>query len=155
MTYNEAISLIRNPHELNAKDAGIEGFQNIQVGDNAFGYRIYIVDKKGNRYSPTRPTFSWSDKPIENNVYYWHNKRIAQAYMVYLANALPQYTYGIYSVDTVKGDRLQVEGIYAPHASHFGQYASELHVRDDAPISILTPEMLHAAQASPDAQLFS
>ena len=154
MTYKEANHLIKNPFELNRKDAEIEGFQEAQVGDNTFGYRIYAIDDAGNRFSPVQPSLG-RRRGVEHNVYYWHNKRIAEAYMVYLAEARPQYTYGLFRAEAIKGSHLDVELMYDEHTAHYGQVASSLLVRDEAPVQILTPEMLRAAQRDPDRELFS
>lgn len=155
MTYNEAMSMIKNPYELNQYDAAKEGFRDAQVGENTFGFRIYITDNKGYRYSPTNPSLGRKDERVERKVYYWHNKDIAQAYMVYLATALPQYTYGLFPVEAIKGNRLERELVYNEHSAHYGQYASELCVMQDASVQTLTPEMLREAQANPDRELFS
>ena len=151
MTYNEAMSIIKNPYELNRKDAAIEGDTDAQEGDSTKGYRIYTVDEKGHRLSPVRHTAS----DVENNVYYWYNKRIAKAYMVYLAEAMPQQTYGLYKVEAIKGNRENMELLYNEHTAHYGQVASHLHVTEDAMTQVLTPEMLQQAKKEPDRQLFS
>lgn len=155
MTLNEALSIIKNPFELNRKDAAIEGFGDSVEGDNTFGYRIYILDDKGYRYSPAHPEMGVKNMPLESGVYYWHNRLIAQAYMVYLALSLPQYNYGLFPVEAIKGNRLERELVYNEHSAHYGQYASELRVMQDAPVQILTPEMLKTAQENPDIELFS
>lgn len=153
MTLNEALSIIKNPYELNRKDAAIEGYTDSEVGDSTKGYRIYTVDEKGYRYSPA--VGGDRKQHVENNVYYWHNKQIAKAYMAYLAVAMPQHTYGLYKVEAIKGDRTNRELLYNEHTAHYGQYASHLHVTEDAMIQVLTPDMIEHALREPDRQLFS
>ena len=152
MTLNEALNLIKNPYELNRTDAAIEGYADAPVGTPTKGYRIYAVDEAGYRYSPVRRGQS---NDVENDVYYWHNKRVAEAYMAYLGVAEPHLTYGLYEVEAVKGDRIHTELIYNSHTAHYGQFAQVLHVTHDAMIQVLTPEMIAMARENPDAELFS
>lgn len=154
MTYQDAISKIKNPYELNRFDEAIEGYDQAEPGDNTKGYRIYALDEKGYRYSPGR-LMSAPVNAIERNVYYWHNKDIASAYMAYLAEARPQYTYGLFPVEAVKGRHEDVEGIYDEHTAHFGQVAQELHVVQDSPIRVFTPDMYEQAQKDPTRELFT
>ena len=151
MTYNDAMDRIQRPYFLNREDAAIEGFAQAQTGDPTFGYRVYMIDEKGYRYSPVRGTPS---QEIEHNVYYWHNKDIAKAYMVYLADAYAShnFTYGLFRVEATKGEPM---GLYTEHTAHYGQVAQDLRVVDDKLHAVLTPDMLAHAKAHPNYPLFS
>lgn len=151
MTYRDAKERIQRPYFLNLEDAAIEGYSQAQIGDPTMGYRIYMLDEKGNRYSPARET---AVGPIENNVYYWHNKDIAKAYMVYLAEAYAAHnrTYGLFRVEAIKGEHM---GLYDEHTAHYGQVAQVLRAIDDEPSVVLTPEMLKHAKDNPTYPLFS
>lgn len=154
MTLNEALNIIKNPFELNRKDAAIEGYADSEIGDPTKGYRIYVVDNAGYRYSPAH--VGLGKRPaIENEVYYWYNKQVAKAYMAYLGLADPFRTYGLYEVEATKGDRSHIEIHYNEHTAHYGQFASELHVTNDAMIQVLTPDMIKQARERPNDVLFS
>ena len=151
MTYNEAMDKIQNPYNLNATDEAIGGYTGAPEGTPTHGYRIYMIDEKGYRYSPVRER---KVEDTEHHVYYWHDKDIAKAYMVYLADAYRNHerTYGLFRVEATKGARL---GTYNEHIAHYGQVARELRVVDDELVEVLTPEMLKRAQQNPNDPLFS
>lgn len=151
MTYNEAMDKIQNPYNLNATDEAIGGYTGAPEGTPTCGYRVYMLDEKGYRYSPVR------ERPVtdtEHYVYYWHDKDIAKAYMVYLADAYRnhEHTYGLFRIEATKGARF---GTYNEHVAHYGQVAQELRVVDDELHAVLTPEMLKHARQYPDHPLFS
>lgn len=155
MTYKEAMSLIKDPYRLNQYDAATTGYEEAEVGDNTRGYRIYIMDNKGYRYSPAHPQQGRKDDRAEANVFYWHNKRVALAYMAYLADSAPQFTYGLFEVEAIKGDPHVFSPNYNEHSAHYGQVAQSLVQLGGAPIQILTPEMIKEARQNPDVELFS
>lgn len=150
MTYNDAMDKIQNPYNLNATDEAIGGYTGAPEGTPTTGYRVYMLDEKGHRYSPVRER---KVDDTEHQVYYWHDKDIAKAYMVYLAEAYRNHerTYGLFRVEATKGHRL---GMYNEHVAHYGQVAQDLRVVDDELIAVLTPEMLNSARTHPDDTLF-
>lgn len=141
MTYKNALQFFQHSApEVNAYDASFaEGPQ------YATGYRIYALDKDYNRYSPTHG--AKIHEGVEQDVFYWHNKQVAEAYMVYLADAKPQITYGLFPVE--------VERKESPWPNNYGQMADTLKTMQTAPVKVLTPDMINQARQNPDVELFS
>ena len=141
MTYKNAIQFFRHPaREVNSYDASFA-----EGPKYATGYRIYALDKDYNRYSPTHNIKI--PNGIEQDVFYWHNKSVAEAYMVYLADARPQITYGLFPVEAERKE--------TPWPNNYGQMAETLKVMQTAPIKVLTPNMISQARQNPDVELFS
>ncbi len=142
MTYNQGLEFFRNhlAPEVNAYD---ETFA--EGPEYATGYRIYVMDKDYNRYNISRT--AKMPESIEKNVFYWHNKQVAEAYMIHYADANPNLTYGLFPVEVTRGEN--------PWKNNFGQVAKELHITQTAPLKLLTPEMTKEARQNPDLELFS
>lgn len=142
MTYRDALEVFNyNPQEVNAYDRAFAGYDGTE--EYAAGYRIYALDERGDRYTINQG--HRITDAVEHQVFYWHDKAIAQGYMLYLADAQPQRTFGLYPVVTKVGTN--------EWKHNYGQVAKELTLANEKPVFVLTPELFQWAKANPDKEI--